>query len=153
MLGSAQGGRVDRREDIHASAVCRDRALGRGFGDWGARSGQLQRLDHLRQRSEGPHPPGLHRHVRPLDSSLTQVLTGVRRANKFPAASPTDGVIVRFGIKSATAGLVTFRLARLSGEGATGAGTGPVVLLPGAGTFSFPADTPVRAGDYVGVDT
>jgi hypothetical protein len=88
------------------------------------------------------------------DGSCTHILTGVHRGNEFPAASPTDGVIVKFGIKSATADLVTFRLGRLSDHfRATGAGTGSVVLLPGAGTFSFPADTPVRAGDYVGVDT
>ncbi len=85
----------------------------------------------------------------------TEVVAGVRRANKFPAASPTDGVVVSFGIKSATADSVTFRLARVrsSSSKARGAGTGPDATLPGPGTYSFPADVPVHAGDYVGVDT
>jgi hypothetical protein len=88
-------------------------------------------------------------------SPCTQVLTGVRRANAFPAASPTDGVVVSFGIKSSAADTVTFRLARLarSSERATGAGTGPERTLPGPGRYSFPARVPVRAGDFVGVDT
>ena len=91
--------------------------------------------------------------MRPLDSSLHPGPNRRSPGEQVPGRIATDGVIVRFGIKSATADLVTFRLARLSGEGATGAGTGSVVLLPGAGTYSFPADTRVRAGDYVGVDT
>lgn len=88
------------------------------------------------------------------DGSCTHVLTGVHSGNEFPARSPTDGVIVKFRIESATADVVTFRLARVSDDfRAKGAGTGSVVLLPSPGTFSFPADTPVRAGDYVGVDS
>jgi hypothetical protein len=83
------------------------------------------------------------------------VLTGVRPGNDFPVASPTDGVVVSFGIKSSAADTVTFRLARLRGGDAraTGAGTGPTVALPSPGKHSFPANLPVQAGDYVGVDT
>jgi hypothetical protein len=85
----------------------------------------------------------------------TEVLVGVRNANAFPVASPTDGVVVSFGIKSSAADTVTFRLARVrSGSSkATGAGTGPEATLPGPGAYSFPARVPVHAGDYVGVDT
>jgi hypothetical protein len=84
----------------------------------------------------------------------TQLLVGVRGANAFPAVSPADGVVVSFGIKSAAADTVTFRLARLSGNSsATGAGTGPTVTLPNPGKHSFPAHVRVKAGDYVGVDT
>jgi hypothetical protein len=88
------------------------------------------------------------------DGSCTHLLTGVHRGNEFPAASPTDGVVVKFGIKSAAGDSVTFRLGRLSSDfRAKGAGFGSVELLPGAGTYSFPAYTPIRAGDYVGVDS
>jgi hypothetical protein len=85
----------------------------------------------------------------------TQVLVGVRNANAFPVASPTDGVVVSFKIKSSAADTVTFRLAqvRSSSSKATGAGTGPDATLPGPGAYSFPAHVPVHAGDYVGVDT
>lgn len=88
----------------------------------------------------------------------THVLSGVRPGNDFPVASPTDGVVVSFGIKSSAADTVTFRLARLidGGASATGAGTGPTVTLPSPGKHSFSAlglDVRVQAGDYVGVDT
>jgi hypothetical protein len=87
----------------------------------------------------------------------TNLLTGVRPGNDFPAASPTDGVVVGFGIKSSAADTVTFRLARLSagGDRAAGAGTGPTVTLPSPGRHSFSArglDVRVHAGDYVGMD-
>jgi hypothetical protein len=91
-------------------------------------------------------------------SPCTHVLTGVRPGNDLPVASPTDGVVVSFGIKSSATDTVTFRLARLvqGGARATGAGTGPTVTLPSPGKHSFSAlglDLRVHAGDYVGVDT
>ncbi len=83
----------------------------------------------------------------------TYVLKSIRSGSDFPAASPTDGVVVSFGIKSSAADTVRFRLARLAGGGWIGDGTGPTVTLPSPGKHSFPADVPVQAGDYVGVDT
>jgi hypothetical protein len=88
-------------------------------------------------------------------SPCTHVLTGVRPGNDLPVASPTDGLVVSFGIKSSATDTVTFRLARVSGSKAAGAGTGPTVTLPSPGRHSFSAlglDVRVQAGDYVGVD-
>ncbi|MGH2975036.1 MAG: hypothetical protein ACRDLL_09260 [Solirubrobacterales bacterium] len=85
----------------------------------------------------------------------TELLVGVHRANSFPAASPTDGVIVSFGIKTSQASNVVFRLGEvpsLNSGKARGAGTGPGAAV-GKGTTSIPAHVPVKAGDFVGVDT
>jgi hypothetical protein len=84
----------------------------------------------------------------------TEVLAGAHDGNRFSAASPTDGTVTSFGIRSAAADTVTFRLARLNASTkATGAGTGPTTTLPGRGKFSFPAHLRVHVGDVVGVDT
>jgi hypothetical protein len=73
--------------------------------------------------------------------------------NAYPRMSPTKGVVTSFGIKSAAAESVTFRLGQFPGAGAgRGGGTGPTVLVPGPGVFSFPANLNVQAGDVVGFD-
>jgi hypothetical protein len=89
----------------------------------------------------------------------TQVLFAVHAGNAFPRRSPTDGTIVSFGMKTGVLGganeTATFRVARASGDTAkvTGAGTGPTITVHQPGTYSFPASLPIKAGDYIGIDT
>lgn len=89
----------------------------------------------------------------------TQVLFAVHAGNAFPRNSPTDGTIVSFGMKTGVLSganeTATFRVARASGDTAnmTGAGTGPTITLHQLGTYSFPASLPIKAGDYIGIDT
>jgi hypothetical protein len=86
----------------------------------------------------------------------TNLLTAVRAQNSFPVASPTSGTVVRFGIKSASADTVTFRLGQIASTfpaKGRGAGTGPTAKLPAPGTYSYSAAVHVHAGDFVGVDS
>jgi hypothetical protein len=95
----------------------------------------------------------------PYATSCTNMLVRAKRGNLYPAASPADGTLVGFGIKSGGAGAGTFRLLRLDTAIAAkvllvgGVGTGPTVNLPGAGTFELPASLPIRAGDSLGIDS
>jgi hypothetical protein len=95
----------------------------------------------------------------PYATSCTSMLVLAKRGNLNPAASPADGTVVGFGIKSGGPGAVTFRLLRLDTAIAAkvllvgGVGTGPTVSLPGAGTFEFPASLPIEAGDWIGIDS
>jgi hypothetical protein len=83
----------------------------------------------------------------------TRLPFNYHQGNAFPRMSPASGQVTSFGIKSGAAETVTFRLGQFPGSGGgVGAGTGPTVALPGAGTFSFPASLPVKAGDIVGFD-
>jgi hypothetical protein len=91
----------------------------------------------------------------------THLLVGVHPGNAFPKVSPTSGTIVSFGLRTGVPSGAnetdTFRLGRLdnnccSGNG-TGDGTGPTITVHEPGIYSFPASLPVKAGDYVGIDT
>jgi hypothetical protein len=83
----------------------------------------------------------------------TRLPLAYHTGNAFPRMSPAKGVVTSFGIKSAAAETVTFRLGQFPGAGAgRGGGAGPTVLVPGPGVFSFPASLKVRAGDIVGFD-
>jgi hypothetical protein len=89
----------------------------------------------------------------------TSMLISVKQGNAYPAASPADGTVVAFDIKSGGPGTATFRLVRLDAAVsakvllATGAGTGPTVNLPGPGSYEFPANLQIKAGDHVGLDS
>ncbi len=89
----------------------------------------------------------------------THVLFQVHTGNPFPRRSPTDGTIVSFGMKTGVLSganeTATFRVVRGSGNTAnvTGAGTGPTITVHQPGTYSFPASLPIKAGDYIGIDT
>lgn len=85
----------------------------------------------------------------------TMVLYDAHYGSAFPGVSPTAGSVTGFSIRSASADTVTFRLARLlkKNVAASGAGTGPTVTLPAAGTYSYPASLPISVGDRVGIDT
>jgi hypothetical protein len=78
----------------------------------------------------------------------------VRPGNTFPVASPIDGVVVSFGIKTGAAETITFRLGQVPGPALAGigTGTGPTANLAGAGTYSIPARLPVHIADLVGFD-
>jgi hypothetical protein len=95
----------------------------------------------------------------PYATSCTSMLVRAKQGNLYPPASPADGTVVSFGIKSGGAGTVTFRLLRLDTAIAAkvllvgGVGTGPTVGLPGAGTFQFPTSLPIEAGDSLGIDS
>jgi len=92
----------------------------------------------------------------PAPAPCTNLLGGVHTGNPFPARSPTSGTVLSFGVRSASADTLTFRLGSTSGVQATagsGAGTGPTVHLAGPGAFSFPANLPISAGDLVGFDS
>jgi hypothetical protein len=91
----------------------------------------------------------------------THLLVGVHPGNAFPKVSPTNGTIVSFGLRTGVLSGAnetdTFRLGRLdntccAGNG-TGDGTGPTITVHEPGIYSFPASMPVRAGDYVGIDS
>jgi hypothetical protein len=91
----------------------------------------------------------------------THLLVGVHAGNAFPKVSPTSGTIVSFGLRTGVLSGAnetdTFRLGRLdntccAGNG-TGDGTGPTITVHEPGVYSFPASLPVKAGDYVGIDT
>jgi hypothetical protein len=92
-------------------------------------------------------------------TSCTSVLMRTKPGNLHPAASPADGTVVGFGVKSGAAGTLTFRLLRLDSPIASkvlllgGVGTGPTVDLPGAGTFDFGANLSIKAGDWIGIDS
>ena len=77
----------------------------------------------------------------------------VKPGNAFPAASPMDGVVVKFGISSSNFQALTFRLVSASGSpvSGSGAGTGPTVTVP-AGVTSVAARLPVKAGQFAGFD-
>jgi hypothetical protein len=87
------------------------------------------------------------------------MLISVKKGNAYPAVSPANGTITAFNVKSGGPDTATFRLVWLDAAVsakvllATGAGTGPTVNLPGPGTFEFPTDLPIEAGDYVGLDS
>jgi len=84
----------------------------------------------------------------------THLPFSVHAGNAFPRKSPTKGLITSFGIKSGAADTVTFRLGRLpEAGGGSGAGTGPMVTLPGAGTYAYPAAVPVKLDDIIGIDS
>jgi hypothetical protein len=89
----------------------------------------------------------------------SHVLFAVHAGNAFPRNSPTDGTIVSFGMKTGVLSganeTATFRVARESGftTEMTGAGTGPTITLHQPGSYSFPASLPIKAGDFVGIDT
>lgn len=95
----------------------------------------------------------------PYSTSCTSMLVRAKAGNLYPTASPADGTVVGFGIKSGGPETVTFRLLRLDTAIAAkvllvgGVGTGPTVNLPGAGTFEFPASLPIKAGDALGIDS
>jgi hypothetical protein len=83
----------------------------------------------------------------------TRLPINYHTGNAFPRLSPTSGLVTSFRIKTGAAETVTFRLGQFPGSGnGVGAGTGPTVALPGAGTFTFPASLPIKAGDIVGMD-
>ena len=91
----------------------------------------------------------------------THLLVGVHPGNAFPKVSPTNGTIVSFGMRTGVLSGAnetdTFRLGRLdntccSGNG-SGDGTGPTITVHEPGIYSFPTSMPVRAGDYVGIDS
>jgi hypothetical protein len=91
----------------------------------------------------------------------THLLVGVHPGNPYPKVSPTSGTIVSFGLRTGVLSGAnetdTFRLGRLDdmcclGRG-TGDGTGPTITVHEPGSYSFPASLPVKAGDYVGIDT
>jgi hypothetical protein len=86
-------------------------------------------------------------------ATCTVLVDAVHPGNAFPAGAPIDGVVVSFGIKTANAATVTFRLGHI-GISAMGfaTGTGPVANMAAAGTYSFPARLPVHVGDLVGFD-
>ena len=76
-----------------------------------------------------------------------------------PITAPTDGVIVRWRVRAATAGVVKLRVLRPAGSGKfTGAGTSAPITLSGVGSAgqdrSYFATTrlPVLQGDYIGLD-
>jgi hypothetical protein len=74
-----------------------------------------------------------------------------------PRPAPTDGVVVKFRIRSATPDVVTFRLASISVANdvgtATGLGTGPTVTLAGTEEIEeYPARVPVAKGAHVALD-
>lgn len=77
----------------------------------------------------------------------------VKPGNAFPAASPMDGVVVRFGIESGNFQALTFRLVTASGYpvAGSGAGSGPTATVP-PGVASVPARLPVKAGEFPGID-
>jgi hypothetical protein len=89
----------------------------------------------------------------------SHVLFAVHTGNAFPRRSPTDGTIVSFGLKTGVLSGAnetdTFRLAQENGDTPemTGAGTGPTITVHQPGTYSFPASLPIKAGDYIGIDT
>jgi hypothetical protein len=106
---------------------------------------------------------------------------GVHAGNAYPAKSPTNGVVVAWGIRTGVScgpvigpclatDTVTFRLIKTvpPTSGAVGVATGPTVSLrypypyaqqPPAplkypGEYYFPGPGPaIHAGDYVGIDT
>lgn len=78
--------------------------------------------------------------------------------NLHPTLSPTSGRVVAFAVKAAGPATVTFRLLRLGPAYpkfiiVAGAGTGPTVELPGPGVYEFPVDLPIRAYDFIGLDS
>ncbi len=85
------------------------------------------------------------------------LLTAVHAGNPFPRKSPVSGTVFRFGIRTGAAEeVVAFRLAETDGTfpgKERGAGTGPAVSLATPGTYEIPANLPIKAGDFVGVDT
>jgi hypothetical protein len=91
----------------------------------------------------------------------THLLVGVHPGNPYPAVSPTSGTIVSFGLRTGVLSGAnetdTFRLGRIEqtccAGGGMGDGTGPTITVHEPGTYSFPASLPVKAGDYVGIDT
>jgi hypothetical protein len=90
----------------------------------------------------------------------THLLVGVHPGNAFPTASPTSGTVVGFGLHtgvlSGASETVTFRLGRLEATccgGAVGDGTGPTKTVHYPGTYIFSVSLPVKAGDYVGIDS
>jgi hypothetical protein len=88
-----------------------------------------------------------------VTAPCTSLVGSVPAANAYPASSPIDGVVVAFGIKvGAPTASITFRLAQSSGTEFAGAGTGPTVSIPAAGTYSIPARVRARSNDYVAVD-
>jgi hypothetical protein len=105
----------------------------------------------------------------------THLTANVHAGNLYPAKSPTNGVVVGWGIRTgATCGpvigpctatdLVTFRLGRLipGTNTAVGVATGPTValkpppdvMLTYPGEYFFPGPgPPIHVGDVVGIDT
>jgi hypothetical protein len=70
--------------------------------------------------------------------------------------APTDGVIVRWRIKSGDstqAQPVSLRVIRGTGANSTGVGSSQAQDIPaGAGTHTFPTSIPVLAGDFIGIN-
>ncbi|HEX3609287.1 MAG TPA: beta-propeller fold lactonase family protein [Solirubrobacterales bacterium] len=89
----------------------------------------------------------------------TSMLAGVKKGNAYLAVSPANGTVTAFDIKSGGPGTATFRLVWFDAAIAAkvllaiGDGTGPTVNLPGPGTYEFPVDLPIKAGDHVGLDS
>lgn len=76
-----------------------------------------------------------------------------------PITAPTDGVVVRWRVRSASAGVVKLRILRPAGSGKfSGAGTSDQLTLSGVSGAgqdrSYFANTrlPVVQGDYIGLD-
>jgi hypothetical protein len=73
-------------------------------------------------------------------------------------ASPIDGVVVKFRLKSQTTNPVTFRVARLTPQGpntmlATGGAVGPTVALKGDQSIEeFASSVPIKAGDHLALE-
>lgn len=90
----------------------------------------------------------------PEPSPCTKVVSFVTADNLYPAVSPATGTITAFTVKSGSADTMTFRVVKVGTDGqASGAGTGPTVTLPGAGTHTYPTSLAIEAGDRIGIDS
>jgi hypothetical protein len=88
----------------------------------------------------------------PGATTCTAVLTGVHAGNAHPAAAPMDGVIVKLRFKVGGAQSGTLRIVRTVAGGRTGAGTGPSLSVPAAGTYEAAVQLPVKQGDFLAAD-
>ena len=122
-----------------------------GLGAWPAGAGAI-----IIVGSDLSDPPiTINQTCAPAAAPCTFLPFAVNAGNAFPVKSPANGTVTSFTIKSGTADTVTFRLGRYGKGGTTarGDGTGPTVALPSPGTFTVPASVPIKAGDYVGIDS
>lgn len=124
------------------------------------------RLDHEPSNSLPAHNCREDGSEEPTPTCTRVALDG-GRVVKAGARAPADGVITKFRIRSGGPGVVTFRLARLRIDDLAtddyfglGAGRGPTVMVAGNGfaetgnpVETFRTRTPVRKGDYLGIDS